>query len=410
MRAYKGLLLIFCIMGTSAFLWYAATPMEPIHPLNILSHLIGGLAMTSLFLVFLLATRMKLLERWFSSLEHVYFYHKLLAILSLGFILLHGQLQKMITDEAVIQETSLKDFANDLGELAQYGFIALIVLAFIAKFLKYEHWRWLHRLLLVPYTFGIYHAYFSSQYDLLQPSPLGIFTALTTTIGFMSALYMLTMYQDMFFPYTGHVSAIQKLNAHVIEVELTLTKKLDYRPGQFLFLKIFQEGIEKAPHPFSITGGNGEQITVTIKAIGDYTKQLYNDLQFNTPVAIAGPYGHFDFDRVANQQIWIAGGMGITPFLAYLQTKPDKKIDLYYSFHGQDNAIYKDFLQSYARMNDHFTVTFINTAHEEKLSFHQLSLSAETSVFICGPPKMIKQFKSALPTKSVEWEAFSFRS
>ncbi|WP_404804172.1 hypothetical protein [Lysinibacillus sp. S1] len=316
----------------------------------------------------------------------------------------------MIPDEELTQQTPLNEFAKDLGELAQYGFIFLIILAFIAKFLKYEHWRWLHRLLLVPYTLGIYHAYFSSHYDLLQPSALGIFTALTTTIGFMSALYMLTMYQDMFFPYKGQISSIQRLTPEILEIKLKLTKQLDYRPGQFLFLKVFQEGIEKAPHPFSISGGCGQQINLTMKAIGDYTKQVYNLIQVHTEVAVDGPYGHFDFGNGNAQQLWIAGGMGITPFLAYLHTQPDKKIDLYYSFHGQDNVIYKDFLEDYAQANDHFTVTFIDTTQRNRLSVDELSVSPQTSIYICGPEKMIKHFKSAAPKKNVKWEAFSFRS
>lgn len=410
MRAYKGILFIFIILCGSALLWYFSKPMAPIHPLNTLSHVIGGLAITCLFLVFLLATRIKMLERWFGGLEHVYFYHKLLAILSLVLILIHGQLQKMIPDEELTQQTPLNEFAKDLGELAQYGFIFLIILAFIAKFLKYEHWRWLHRLLLVPYTLGIYHAYFSSHYDLLQPSALGIFTALTTTIGFMSALYMLTMYQDMFFPYKGQISSIQRLTPEILEIKLKLTKQLDYRPGQFLFLKVFQEGIEKAPHPFSISGGCGQQINLTMKTIGDYTKQVYNLIQVDTEVAVDGPYGHFDFGNGNAQQLWIAGGMGITPFLAYLHTQPDKKIDLYYSFHGQDNVIYKDFLEDYAQANDHFTVTFIDTTQRNRLSVDELSFSPQTSIYICGPEKMIKHFKSAAPKKNVKWEAFSFRS
>lgn len=408
MKAYKGLLLIFLTMGSSVFLWYFATPIAPIHPLSKLGHIIGGLAITGLFLVFLFATKNKLLERWFNGLARLYFYHKVLAIFSLGFIIIHGQIQKMVPDEELPQ-TSLQEWAKELGELAQYGFIILIVLAFLAKFLKYEHWRWLHRLLLLPYTVGIYHTYFSSQYDLLQPSAIAIFTALTTTIGFMSALYMMTMYQDMFFPYSGSISNIQKLNSHVIELELTLTKKLHYRPGQFLFIKIFQEGIEKAPHPFSISGGDGEKIIVTIKTVGDFTRQVYDHIQMNTSVAVDGPFGHFNFDKGANQQLWIAAGIGITPFLAYLQTKPEKKIDLYYSFHGLDNIVYKDFLQNYAQTNDYFTVTFIDTTQEDRLSFDHLTIPKQTSIYICGPEKMIKQFKSSAPTSKIEWEGFKFR-
>lgn len=153
---------------------------------------------------------MKIFERWFHGLENVYFYHKCLAILSLVLVVIHGQLQGLVPHWDKVQRTSLSEFAKELGSLGQYGFIALIVIALFAKFLKYEHWRIFHRFMLIPYTLGIYHAYFSSRYDLLQPTPLGIFTAITTTIGFMSALYMLTMYQDMFFKYQGKITGIKK--------------------------------------------------------------------------------------------------------------------------------------------------------------------------------------------------------
>ncbi|WP_374967367.1 ferric reductase-like transmembrane domain-containing protein [Lysinibacillus sp. RS5] len=414
MKSIKGILFIILTMSSSALLWYFATPIEPIHAVNRLSHIIGGLAITGFFLVFLFATRMKILERWFHGLERLYFHHKWLAIFSLGLVILHGQLQDMVPDWDEAQETPLSEFAKELGELGQYGFIALILIALFAKFLKYEHWRVVHRLLLIPYTFGIYHAYFSSRYDLFQPTPLGIFTALTATIGFMSALYMLTMYQDMFFKYKGKITGIKKLGSNVIELELTLDKKIPYRHGQFIFIKIFQDGLEKASHPFSISGGDGKKVFVTIKGLGDFTKKVFHSVQLNTPVALDGPYGHLNFEKGTQQQVWIAGGIGITPFLSYLQSQPvDRNIELFYTYHGQDNAIYQEFLQEYAKTNQYFNVNFIDTAQMDRLSFENFSVPAKTSIFMCGPEKMVKRFAKQLKSfntgADIEYEAFKIR-
>ncbi|QPQ31556.1 ferredoxin reductase family protein [Lysinibacillus sp. JNUCC 51] len=414
MKSIKGILFIILTMCISALLWYFATPIEPIHAVNRLSHIIGGVAITGFFLVFLLATRMKIFERWFHGLENVYIYHKYLAILSLVLVIIHGQLQGQVPHWDKVEKTSFSEFAKELGSLGQYGFIALILIALFAKFLKYEHWRIFHRLLLIPYTFGIYHAYFSSRYDLLQPTPLGIFTAITATIGFMSALYMLTMYQDMFFKYQGNITGIKKLGSNVIELELTLDKKLQYRHGQFIFIKILQDGLEKAPHPFSISGGNENKIFVTIKALGDFTKNVYDSVQLNTPVTLDGPYGHLNFENGTQQQVWIAGGIGITPFLSYLHSQPvDRDIELFYTYHGQDNAIYKEFLQEYADTNQQFKVNFIDTTQKDRLSFENFSVSAQTSIFMCGPEKMLKHFakqlKSCNKDISVAFEAFKFK-
>ena len=48
------------------------------------------------------------------------------------------------------------------------------------------------------------------------------------------------------------------MSSNVIELELTLERSIPFRHGQFIFIKILQDGIEKAPHPFSISGGDGK--------------------------------------------------------------------------------------------------------------------------------------------------------
>ncbi|MFJ5789910.1 ferric reductase-like transmembrane domain-containing protein [Lysinibacillus sp. NPDC093197] len=414
MKTYKGMLFIFITMLGSALLWYCATPIETLHELNRLSHIIGGMAITGFFLVFLLATRNKILERWFHGLEHVYKYHKYLAILSLGLVILHSQLQDLVPHGDKGIETPLNELAKKFGELAQYGFIGLIAIALLAKFLKYEHWRYIHRLLLLPYAIGLYHVYFSSKYDLFQVTPLGIFTAITAIIGTMSALYMLTMYQDMRFKHTGNVTGIRKMGASAVELELTLDRKFPYRHGQYIFLKIFQDGLEKAPHPFSISGGDGHKIFVSIKALGDFTKKVNTQIQLQTQVSIEGPYGHLNFDKGYQQQIWIAGGVGITPFISYLQSQPtDREIELFYTFRGENDAIYKIFLQKYAENNKHFKVNFIDTTTMDRLTFDHYSVPVHTSIFLCGPEKMvkyfIKHFKSNSSDIDINYETFKFK-
>jgi len=52
------------------------------------------------------------------------------------------------------------------------------------------------------------------------------------------------------------------------------------------------------------------------------------------PVTVEGPYGCFDFEDNHPRQIWVAGGIGITPFVArmkYLAHHPGERqpIDLF---------------------------------------------------------------------------------
>nr|WP_246253992.1 hypothetical protein [Comamonas jiangduensis] len=90
------------------------------------------------------------------------------------------------------------------------------------------------------------------------------------------------------------------------------------------------EGLE-GPHPFTIASApdgyartdDGRQLLrLVIKPLGDYTQTLHARLQPGQTVRIEGPYGHFDGQGAARRvQVWIAGGVGITPFLALLQAR-----------------------------------------------------------------------------------------
>jgi len=77
-----------------------------------------------------------------------------------------------------------------------------------------------------------------------------------------------------------------------------------------LFVKVFQEGIESEPHPFTISGGTDKAITFTTKISGDFTKQLYDSLTIGTQAAVEGPYGLMDFAMVRKNNFGLRAALG----------------------------------------------------------------------------------------------------
>src|SRR5690606_37760064 len=82
----------------------------------------------------------------------------------------------------------------------------------------------------------------------------------------------------------------------------------------------------------------------SIKGLGDYTRSLPARLRVGDGVTVEGPYGRFDFRPNGRPQILVAGGIGITPFLARLQDMaaaraggaPAHEVDLVYSTNAPD--------------------------------------------------------------------------
>jgi len=103
---------------------------------------------------------------------------------------------------------------------------------------------------------------------------------------------------------------------------------LQFNPGQFVFISFNQESLSES-HPFPISSGPDENLLrITIKNLGDYTKTLTEKLQKGTIAKIEGPYGVFSYKNTPNEnQIWIAGGIGITPFVSFIKDMFKKRVN-----------------------------------------------------------------------------------
>jgi ferredoxin-NADP reductase len=88
---------------------------------------------------------------------------------------------------------------------------------------------------------------------------------------------------------------------------------------------------------------------VTVKASGDYTGELVRALRPGVPAKVAGPFGGFDYRRGGPEQIWIAGGIGVTPFMSWLRSLDDsfdRDVELFYSVRKPGEAVYRDEIEA----------------------------------------------------------------
>lgn len=408
MKSIKGNLLIFITTAITFALWFFASPKTDIVLLDRVRHIVAGLAINGFFLNFLLAGRNNIIEDWFNGLDKLYIYHKYVAISSLALVLIHAVISGQLETSDQLRISTIS------GGLGLFFFIVLAGITLFDKKLKYEDWRLSHRLMLIAYTVSLIHVYISSRYDLLSLSPLSLWVAGTAIIGFLSGIYVVFFYQKAQFKHKGKVTKITRLTPSILEWEITLDQPIKYLKGQFIFVKVFQSKIENAPHPFSLSGGDGKMIYLTTKVSGDFTQQIYDSLNLNTNVAIDGPYGHMDFSKGKKNQVWVAGGIGITPFMAYLRDNQiNENVELFYSYQGDAGGVYKDFLEEYQKNNPNFKVNLIDTAVMKPLDLKDYPLKKDASVFMCGPIKMVENLEKLFRNKDKDvdltFEAFKLR-
>lgn len=409
-----AILFISSILSVNFILWFIQMKTSYMNSGTITTSIFGSTLLMGFFIVFLLSTRMKWLVSMFGGLDTLYFWHRILAIGTTAMIFLHALTS---VNNIASYQTSfiILGSAAEAGEVARNGFILLIIIALLAKFIKYEHFRFIHRLLIIPYVFALYHGFFSSWMNLFSLNVLSIWMLATSIIGLGSSLYMLLMYQTSAFYNKGIIVGKKQLNDNIVELKVKMKKEFRFKAGQFAFIKIDAKGMSPASHPFSISGKDGEYIYFTIKSLGDYTKSINENLDIPARINITKPYGSMTFNSKSKRQVWIAGGIGLTPFLGFLRNglhQDHSPIHLYYSVRNESEAIYVDYLNSLAIQMEQFKFTLCDTSKSGYLKTDDLDLDENTTVYMCGPRPMVlslrKQIGKQYPGVDIHYEAFSF--
>jgi predicted ferric reductase len=97
-------------------------------------------------------------------------------------------------------------------------------------------------------------------------------------------------------------------------------KGIKFEAGQFIWITLGDSPFSLQQHPFTISSAPSQKkIRLTIKVLGDFTSQM-DILEAGSAAFIEGPYGNFTLDASsATHNIFIVGGIGITPTMSILQ-------------------------------------------------------------------------------------------
>ncbi len=322
---------------------------------TVLMQYTGVLGIGVMSVAMLLAVRPVVLEPYLGGLDKMYRLHKWLGISGLTLSVTHwlmaqgpkwlvgwGLLERPVRPpRPALPADSIQQFfldqrhlAESIGEWAFYAAAALMVLALIKRF-PYRHFFKIHHLLAVAYLALVWHAVVLLKFDYWS-GVLGPVMAVLMAAGTVAALLVLFRRVATSRKVTGEVASIVRHDAlNVVEVGIQLKGRwAGHDAGQFAFVTLHED---EGPHPFTISSawtGDG-RIQFIIKALGDYTRTLADRLRVGNPVTVEGPYGQFNFQGEQPRQIWVGGGIGITPFIARLkalaQTSDGKAIDLFHS-------------------------------------------------------------------------------
>lgn len=415
------LIIIFSVLITYIF-WIFIKPTKNIPVISQYSELIASFALVALAWINFISTRHKVLDDLFDGLDKSYIYHKYLGILMLIMLIIHdetmglGKRQELLAGGVIPHDPYAM-----YGSFGLYLFVLIMVIALLAKKLNYERWKIIHKFMIIPYVFGIYHYYGSSNYPVFSADPFSIWVNIINFIGIISAIYSIFFYEKTSFKYRYKVSKLQTVANGIIEITgSAINSNLDFKPGQFAFLKVSGTETKFPSHPFTISAApkNGE-LQFTIKALGDHTNDLLENLKVGSEFVVSGPHGKFNYKTGVKNQIWIAGGIGVTPFRSFVQsgTFGNHSINFFYAYNNEKEGAYTDELESLTQ-SDNIKLHLFNAKEKGFLSVDEITKQIKTEepfdVYFCGPKPMReilrKQFaNSTLKIIAFHYEHFQFK-
>lgn len=362
----------------------------------------------------ILAMRLSWIEDIFGGLNKVYVAHAILGSTALMFVLIHPVLLsiRLLPDGLKAAGSLFIPSLHYIG--TAYGILATIAmlgLLFITLYihLPYKLWLVTHKYLGATFLLVGLHVLFSPN-SITDNIFVHAYLLILVFLGLAAFVYR-TLLPDIFIRrYIYMIKEVKMKTTGVVEITLMPEQKpIQFVAGQFLFISFQADGVSNEWHPFTISSApsNGS-ISITVKSLGAYTETIYRLVpnMVGMSVKLEGAYGRFSFRNFKNlNQVWIAGGIGITPFLSMAQNLGDGPytIDLYYSVKSEAELIDADELAR-AQVNAPGKVfrvfPFVTDKYNRRLTadlIEQNSGGVKGKDFlICGPPPMMHGLEKQL--------------
>ena len=398
-----------------------ATPASALKSLANIAALVG----TAAFAVTLvLGSRLGVVERLFVGLDRMYRAHRRLGLGAMSLVVLHALL--LVLSRAQFSGVSAwtlfapragwKIFA---GVVALAGLLAGLALTLLVR-MRHETFVRVQRSMAIVFLLASVHVFVVSGTK-ASSRPLTVYLLLLTVLA-LAAFARRSLFGRLLIRRRRYrIARVNRLADDAVEIVLTWEgDNLRFQPGQFVFVRFSQFGREA--HPFSITSAPDETtLRLLVKALGDHTGALM-DLPPGGSADLEGPYGGLSHLALTNsRQVWIAGGIGITPFLSMARSLNGTgyEIDLYYCTEAADQAYFLEELFQVADRNPRVRVIPIRKVDLGRLSADDIEAASrdlpEKDILICGPPVMIRnltgQFRArGVPRARIHHEDFSFLS
>lgn len=425
MKRHVGNIVFIALLILTVVVWLVFPPINDGREDFIRTYageVLGSLLIVLMSFALFLSTRPRWAEPYFGGMDKMYVTHRNVATSAFLLMLVH-----LLVVPITLVNLRL---GNYLAYVAFLGIVAIVLptlaprIPFLSKLTHatYDGWKKLHRFIGIFFIVGYIHA--------LTIDALSAFIAINWVqlffiLGTVSYIYteFLGGWVGKYLPYI--VTAVNHPNNSVTEMVMKPKGKAiqHAHAGQFLFVRFKGDKVLDEAHPFTISSApQADELRVTVKACGDFTRHLFQHLKPGMDAVVEGAYGMFNYKTGGNKQIWVAGGIGITPFLSFLRDlKTDLPFDVhfYYTVRHPEEAVFAEEIEAIAQKHARLKLYIRHSSQHGSLTVDEIVKNAGGDVsahhiYMCGPLPMVQAFEkkflaAGAASQHIHFEEFNFR-
>ncbi|MEA2477310.1 MAG: hypothetical protein QOF16_1130 [Actinomycetota bacterium] len=383
----------------------------------------------------ILAARLGFIQRLFGGLDALYRTHRVNG--RIAYLLIFAHVCLIIASRATLSASAaLGLFTPSAGKIILFGVVAFVTMSFaiVATLyvrLVHEVFVYVQRALGAIFVLALAHVFLTPG----TKASSHVLTIYLTTLSIAAVaafLYRSVFGNVLVERHTYLVTNVRELDPSIVEITMEPRgKPLHPIPGQFVYATFYSDefnaqfhpvsfqskgqsamivvrpgDVRDQFHPFSLTSAAKEtELRLAIKAVGTFTTALHR-LTPGAAALIEGPYGEFSYLNVpSTTQMWVAGGIGITPFLSMARSLEGDSYDveLVYCVKERAEAHFLHELEAIAAKLPNFKVVLVAEDEQGVPNAHLIEdlvgPLADRAIMLCGPPAMVtaltQQFQRA---------------
>jgi predicted ferric reductase len=291
--------------------------------------------------------------------------------------------------------------------------------------LRYETWYYLHFYTYLAAALAFSHQFAVGAQFMTNTAARVAWSALYIGLGAAIAWYRFLTpgWQAVRHQFAVESVAPEAPGVVSIVVRGRRLEELRVQPGQFFRWRFLARGLWWTSLPISLSAPPlDDRMRITVKAAGDHSAGL-RGLAPGTRVVAEGPFGALTAARRRHRKVLlIAGGVGITPLRALLETLPAAPGDLtlVYRVSSMRDVVFRRELEELAQRRKAQVWFVAGTRHEldvNPLTGGELTRRVpgliDHDVYLCGPPGLTSAITRELldagvRRRQIHHESFEF--